>query len=524
MAISSIHIEAGKAGYFSHNSRESKTNNSIFSDEENYCSKDTKSSFELYKSELEIRTKAYTDRTGQKLNPKTITHLSSIVNFNQNHTPEDMQKVCDYLEKKLDTKVIQMAMHRDEGHIIEEDEEDLHNSIGVDKAIKNYHAHIEFMGLDSKGYSVRRKLDKPTLKQIQTDVANILGMERGRESGYSKEQYQKITNELKPQNDYETKKEYKKAFTEKAKELGLHNPVKKAKRLDTYDFKNAKESAKQTDLKKEITKLRAELKENGASREDYAKLEQLNRDLKERIKAKDLTIEELQSLVNNTEIFLESKTEELLKEKNRSQSLEEQKKTLEVKVCDLEEKIDSRPNMEEYEIYKQQYKIRNELIESFVEENDVKVDKNTLKNVFTWIKTKFQELKQTILDLKEENKQLKEENYELRKEVNRNLTKEIEISGSELEFNELEYLAYKKTDEFQESFEIACDNGTADIFISDLKKEFYKPKKLTPLQKIQEDYKRSQETTPEEEQEKVDDIYEKVLQQETTQTKVSKYR
>ena len=36
MATSSIHIEAGASGYFAHNSRESKTVNSIFDDEKNF--------------------------------------------------------------------------------------------------------------------------------------------------------------------------------------------------------------------------------------------------------------------------------------------------------------------------------------------------------------------------------------------------------------------------------------------------------------------------------------------------------
>ena len=76
------------------------------------------------------------------------------------------------------------------------------------------------LGLDSKGYSIRKKLDKPMLREIQTEVAKILEMERGKFTSYSKEEYQKITNELKPQNEYADKKEYNKAFTEKAKELG----------------------------------------------------------------------------------------------------------------------------------------------------------------------------------------------------------------------------------------------------------------------------------------------------------------
>ena len=150
MATSSIHIEAGANGYFAHNSRESKTVNSIFDDEKNFCSCTNAQAFETYKNELAKRTEAYKENFGRtKLHSKTITHLSAIVNFNKEHSPKDIKKICDYLENKFDTKVIQYAMHRDEGHINQKGEK-----------IKNYHAHIEFMGLDSKGNSVRRKLDK----------------------------------------------------------------------------------------------------------------------------------------------------------------------------------------------------------------------------------------------------------------------------------------------------------------------------------------------------------------------------
>ena len=149
MAKSSIHIEAGQAGYLYHNSREKETKNSIFKDEQNEVSHNAKEAFEIYRAELQKRSQAYTERTRQKLQKNAITHLSAIVNLNKEHTLRDVEKLKEYLEKELDTKVFQVAIHRDEGHINEQGE-----------AIKNYHAHIEFMGLDSQGYSVRKKLTK----------------------------------------------------------------------------------------------------------------------------------------------------------------------------------------------------------------------------------------------------------------------------------------------------------------------------------------------------------------------------
>lgn len=308
MAISSIHFAAGKGGYFAHNSRETPTKNAIFSDEKNYCSANKDEAFKIYRDELEIRTKAYLDNHPgrKKLHEKTITHLSAIFNFNHDTTVEQAQAVCQYLEKKLDTKVIQMSMHRDEGHHKKhshtEEEQELHDLL----KIKNYHGHIEMLGLDSQGNSIRRKLDKPMLRTIQTDVAAILGMERGRHTSYNKDEYFEITKAMPEKEEFASKEEYNKAFKEKAKELGLYKEPK-AKRLDTYDYKKAKEMeaeavarelAKAKDLQELNKKLREELKEQGATREDYAKLEQLNKELKEKIKEKDLTIEELNNIIN----------------------------------------------------------------------------------------------------------------------------------------------------------------------------------------------------------------------------------
>lgn len=327
MAISSIHFAAGHSGYFDHNSREAHTNNAIFKDEKNYCSANKKEAFEIFNKELKLRTEAYLEnhQNRKKLHSKTITHLSAIFNFNKDTTVEQAQAVCDYLENKLDTKVVQLAMHRDEGHIIEADSEAIHDSLKKEIAIKNYHGHIEMLGLDSKGNSIRRKLDKPTLREIQTDVANILGMERGRETSYTKEEYKIITSHMLPENEYATKRDYNRAFGYFAKELGLYKS-KKAKRLDTYEYKEMakqrgeavkelekelnKELASSKDLQEINKQLREELKEMEALRADYAQLEALNKDLKEQVKNKTLTIEELNNIINEYKQNRAQKTNE----------------------------------------------------------------------------------------------------------------------------------------------------------------------------------------------------------------------
>lgn len=355
MATSSIHIATGGNGYFAHNSRESKTVNAIFDDEQNFCSCTNAQAFETYKKELAIRTTAYEKRTGQKLQSKTATHLSAIVNFNKEHTPADIKKLCDFLEKELDTKVLQFAMHRDEGHIDEDG-----------TAVKNYHAHIEFLGLDSQGNSIKRTLKKKELINLQTKTAEILGMQRGR--------------------NYVAEK------------------AKRPKRLDTYEFKKAKENeskmllATKEQLKDANNQLRTFLKDNGASRADYAELEKIKKFLEEKLKSKDLTVEELDTKFKELESLVYSK--KVYKE--------------------TKEKVPFKEVAEHYES-------KNKEVNAKIEEVAEVLQSPKDLTFFEWIKNKFQELKEKIFKLENENEKLKNENENLKERVNSLIDEKCEL-------------------------------------------------------------------------------------------------
>ena len=330
MSKSSIHIANGGDGYMAHNSRETFSQSQVFYDEKNEIWNNKEKAFKLFRSELAARSDAYTKRTKQKLQKKSITHLSAIVNLNQNHTLEDLKPLAKYLEDELDTKIFQVAIHRDEGKLVHATipkkiltsgehffsnpknkklyfDENFENEIDLSEwnFEKNYHAHFEMLGLDSNGKSIRRKLNNTFFRKLQDKTAEILEMERGNASpSYTKEEMKQIRSKLQFEGYQPEDKEYGKKFIEVAKELNLYKPKPKhSKRKDTHDYKGekakenevlAKEYAKQKDLKEDISKLKKQLQEQGAKREQYAQLEQLNRDLKAKIKAKDLTIEQLQ--------------------------------------------------------------------------------------------------------------------------------------------------------------------------------------------------------------------------------------
>lgn len=414
MATSSIHIEAGANGYFAHNSRESKTVNSIFDDEKNFCSCTNAQAFETYKNELAKRTEAYKENFGRtKLHSKTITHLSAIVNFNKEHSPKDIKKICDYLENKFDTKVIQYAMHRDEGHISENGDK-----------IKNYHAHIEFMGLDSKGNSVRRKLDKKALIELQSDVASILKMQRG-----------KNYTELKE---------------------------KRPKRLDTYEFKKAKEMeskkekevlATKEELKEQNNQLRAFLKDNGANRQDYAELEKEKKILEEQLKAKELTqdgllkkFKEIQDKFlkekEHLKSIIEIKELDIIELQNQNKGLISQKEVLNDKLVEFQEKINPRANIELEKGIDKELKVvfLEELEKAQLNEKDALVVKNPktfFEKILGLVETGNDNLKNSVKFLKEEIEFWKNKTTFLVEE-NKKLTDKIKtLTKNEKKINDL---------------------------------------------------------------------------------------
>ena len=325
MATSSIHIQRAVSGSVGHNSREHFSHSVVFTDEKNECTTDIEQAYKTYRSELQIRSEAYTERTGQKLQSKAVTQLSAVINLEAHHTLKDLEPIKAELERVFDTKVYQMAIHRDEGKLVHKEDgtelysgkdfflDDKNKGLYFDKkftqpvpmndyeVVKNYHAHIEMMGLDSQGNAIRQKMNKVVLQGLQTTVAKTLQMERGKpREGYTKEEMKQILKVVGKKSDYENTTLYAKKFTETAKELGIFK--ESDKRKDTHHFKSdgaEREKGKrealatQKELKAEMARLKDQLQQYEAGRAEYAALERLNKELKEQIKARELTSDQL---------------------------------------------------------------------------------------------------------------------------------------------------------------------------------------------------------------------------------------
>lgn len=115
----------------------------------------------------------------------------AVLNLNRNHTMDDVKKVAAHLEKEFNVTVSEITIHRDEGV--------MENGIPV----HNFHAHINFVTYKDGQQNWRLTHIKKKMTPLQTKVAEILKMERGR----SKEETGRV--HLKP-------KEYKAKMSNEA--------------------------------------------------------------------------------------------------------------------------------------------------------------------------------------------------------------------------------------------------------------------------------------------------------------------
>lgn len=207
----------------------------------------------------------YTARTGQKFQSKSY-EWSAVVNLKPSSTMAELEKLAEHLQEKYGFQCYQIAIHRDEGHINEKGEN-----------VLNHHAHLEFITLDKETgkNNYRRELITPqVLRNIQGEVAEILQMQRG-----------------------------------------VDKRLSGAKRIEPRAYAKMKENEKK--LTQKVVKERIEqerkawIKEQGHTKEEYAKLRALNeQDFK--------TIQELENTIQNLYSQIKAKNEQIfaLNQKN----------------------------------------------------------------------------------------------------------------------------------------------------------------------------------------------------------------
>lgn len=316
---------------------------------------------------------------------------SAVCNIKPTTTMQDLEALAKHFESKYGFQCYQIAIHRDEGHIDDSG-----------KKVINHHAHLEFITLDKEtGKSLfRAELQQAKAKrQFQTEVAEILQMERGQDKRITKRERvePRIYGAMKEQErkalqlEYARVKHINKTITfPLCKELGIDTTNKKYTEMGKQA---TQEIVSLKDIKAEFESFRKEMIKWGfCNKDDYKiRTDLLNQTL-ENAKEKQFTQDEL-----NTAI-VEAKREIQERHKQEIEVLESKNQSLMAKISDLNQKPYVDITQEEFNDLKANYEAKKaevELLKAEVEllDNFIKPTSDAKANDLELHKMKIEDYK-----------------------------------------------------------------------------------------------------------------------------------
>lgn len=216
----------------------------------------------LHNEQLEIRK---TNRCRGKAPELRDSCWEAVVNLEGRHSLEDMKPVLQLLQEKYHLTPTSVAIHRDEGYY-----DELHGTIKY-----NYHAHIPCYTV-YQGKSVMRTIGKKQLSDMQTEVADLLGMQRGQINSTAKRLEQ---SEYRRLARAEEKQKQAEAVLEQVKPV-LQNSVNEKKQLHGT-VKQLQNKVLTLKAQKAIVEAERKkyIKEANHNAEEYQKLLKLNKTL-----------------------------------------------------------------------------------------------------------------------------------------------------------------------------------------------------------------------------------------------------
>ena len=348
--------------------------------------------YEALKLKNEIIQKAqeaYTKRTGQKFQAKSY-EWSAVVNLKPTSSMEDLTKLAKYFKDKFGFQCYQMAIHRDEGHFNDQGEK-----------VINHHAHLEFITLDEKtGINRQREIKPSILRQIQSEVAEILQMERGQDKRVSKRE------RIEPRK-YAQMKEAEKENIKKAKqEAKAHNiELQRQKLKDELARELGQNYLSKKEAKEFVENFKKKCIGIGLPKEFFRELSDKKKSLKEAIK------EEL-------ELFCDDLLEAY---KAKSKEAQDNKENLEYREIRIKELNEENENLRESDTIANVDKIKKENISLKTKINEVEKERNNLKAENQALKAE-----------KEKNKA-----YPIQNDLNANLTPQNDFKELSKENKEL---------------------------------------------------------------------------------------
>lgn len=266
--ISSINFKKSFAINAEHNDRTLPPSYLIDNEKGAECNRSAEKARELKNQIISEAKETYTRRTGQRFQAKTY-EWSAVCNIKPDTTMDDLKRLAQHFSDKYGFQCYQIAIHRDEGHIDEDGKEQI-----------NHHAHLEFITLDKKSgkNNYRRELITPkVLRQIQTETAEILQMQRGQDKRLSG------AERIEPRK-YAKQKEAEKAARNLSKKATEKAVVEVIKAIDDNEEKLLNDKEKSEYLEQ----LRKQYKDKGLSAEFFRELGALKKDKEAKYTQKEL--------------------------------------------------------------------------------------------------------------------------------------------------------------------------------------------------------------------------------------------
>lgn len=230
--ISSINFKKSFAINAEHNDRTLPPSYLIDNEKGAECDRNAEQARELKGQIIAQAKETYTSRTGQRFQAKTY-EWSAVCNIKPDTTMDDLKRLAQHFNDKYGFQCYQIAIHRDEGHIDEDGKKQI-----------NHHAHLEFITLDKNtGINRQRELTPQKLRELQSEVSQILQMERG-------EDKRKSGRERTEPREYAKQKETEKKTTKQAIN-DLNKQIREIEKQQREALKEA-DNAFQTERKRMI--------------------------------------------------------------------------------------------------------------------------------------------------------------------------------------------------------------------------------------------------------------------------------
>ena len=170
--ISSINFKKSIPINTEHNDRTLAPNYLIDKEKGAECNRNAEQARALKNQIINEAKETYQNQVKQKFQAKSF-EWSAVVNIKPDTTMQDLENLAKHFNDKYGFQCYQIAIHRDEGHKNTQGEIEI-----------NQHAHMEFITLDKetgKQNFKMRDFSKQKMREIQTEVAEILQMERGKD-------------------------------------------------------------------------------------------------------------------------------------------------------------------------------------------------------------------------------------------------------------------------------------------------------------------------------------------------------